>query len=74
MRQYVREKNRREKATLRGSTKLLRTVDPRERQRIATPLNSARTTPANPTPIVYRTPVPTPAVTRTPARALQDRS
>ncbi|KAL3664105.1 hypothetical protein V7S43_010989 [Phytophthora oleae] len=57
MRQYVREKNRREKAIPTSSKKLLRTVDPRERQRIATPLNSARTTSANSTPAVTRTPV-----------------
>ncbi|KAL3669560.1 hypothetical protein V7S43_004947 [Phytophthora oleae] len=54
-----------------SSKKLLRTVDPQERQRIATPLNSARTTPANTTPAVTRTPAPTPVITRTPVHELQ---
>ncbi|OWZ07529.1 hypothetical protein PHMEG_00020068 [Phytophthora megakarya] len=38
MRQYVRNKNRLERAIPTSSKKLLRTVDPRERQRIVTPI------------------------------------
>ncbi|KAK1933796.1 hypothetical protein P3T76_011556 [Phytophthora citrophthora] len=72
MRQYVRNKNRLERPIPTSSKKLLRTVDPRERQSVATPVNSTRTTPANPTPIANRTPGLVSAVARTPARELQD--
>lgn len=56
VRQYVREKNRREKETPVRSKKLLRTVDPKERPCVSTPQNSAATTPARAAPI-YSTPV-----------------
>ncbi|ETP55426.1 hypothetical protein F442_00025 [Phytophthora nicotianae P10297] len=50
-RQYVREKNRLEKVMPTSSRKLLRTVDPKERPCIATPQNSAHTTPVCTTPV-----------------------
>ncbi|ETN14366.1 hypothetical protein PPTG_07982 [Phytophthora nicotianae INRA-310] len=72
MRQFVREKNRREKVMPTASKKLLRTIDPRERPCITTPQNSARSTPARTTPArttpAQTTAARTTAASTTPAR------
>ncbi|KAG2971253.1 hypothetical protein PC119_g23432 [Phytophthora cactorum] len=61
LRQHVRAKNRSKKVLPSSSNKLLRTIDARERPRIATPQNSGRAPPQ-----------PTNIVASTPARQLQN--